>query len=254
MTKNHQEKAVKPAAHSSRIYKETFDNGPGGWFGVISNQQPIKSLEIKDGAVISQSPWWVDYNHAPPGGGYLHLIMALMTSKRAKTFKQAEDAVGQNRFVDADFPTDFTDAKVTLRVKGQLDLRGAQVCLLIQGTVNGICSGWVLTGQPIKISKDWSEQTIVAVCDEKQWTCLASRHDRTESYGTIELKTILSDVNTNIYFVLFPLNVAPTEPIQGDRHKLRAGFDYPVDQSKLPEGYLLIDRVQIEFGKNIHSQ
>lgn len=228
-------------------YIENFDYGAGGWFGVISNQQPVKSLEIKNSAVISSSPWWVDYNHAPPGGGYLHLIMALMTSTAASTFKLVEDAVGENKFVRANFPTDFTNAKLTIRIKGDLELRNAQVCLLIQGTVGKICSGWVLTGQPIKVTKDWSEQTITAVCDQSQWTALGSRHDRTESYGTIELKTILSNVNTNIYFVLFPLNVAPKNIIQGDPHKLRAGFDYVVDPSKLPEGYLMIDSVKIVF-------
>ena len=104
-----------------------------------------------------------------------------------------------------------------------------------------------MTGQPIKVTKDWSEQTVTAVCDPSQWTPLGSRHDRTESYGTIELKTILGDVNTNIYLVLFPLNVVPKEPIQGEPHKLRAGFDYAVNQSMLPEGNVVINSVKIEF-------
>jgi hypothetical protein len=247
MSKCCQNHSLKISESNPKEYIETFDNGGGGWFGVISNQQPVTSLDIQDGAVVSSSPWWVDYNHAPPGGGYLHLIMAIMTSKKAKTFQQAEDAVGENRFVQAGFPTDFTDAKLTVRIKGDIDLRGAQICLLIQGTVGKICSGWVLTGQPINVHKDWSEQTITAVCDQSQWTALDSRHDRRESYGTIDLKTILRDINTNIYLVLFPLNVAPDKPIDGDPHKLRAGFDYPVDQSKLPKGNVIIDTVKIEF-------
>ena len=240
--KNVSKTAVKP-----KEYSETFDNGPGGWFGVISNQQPFTSLEIQDGAVVSHSPWWVDYNHAPPGGGYLHLVMGLMTSETAKTFKQGEEVGGENQFAKASFPTDFTNAKLTVGVKGQLDLRGAKLCLLIQGTVGEICSGWVLTGQPIKVNKDWSEQTITAVCDPNQWTPLDSRHDRTETYGRIELETILNDVNTNIYLVMFPLNVVPEGPIQGDPHRLRAGYDYPTDKSKLPQGHIIIDSVKIEF-------
>lgn len=247
MSQNNQKDSIKKPVLISKEYCETFDNGAGGWCDVIGNQLPAKSLEIQNGAVISRSPWWVDYNHAPPGGGYLHLIMCLMTSGAARTFKQAEDAVGENRFVRAGFLTDFTNVQLTIRIKGQLELRGAQVCLLIQGTVGKICSGWVLTGQPINVSRDWSEQTITAVCDKNQWTPLGSRHDRTESYGTIELKTILSDVNTNIYLVLFPLNVVPKEPLQGDPHKMRAGFDYIVDQSKLPEGCIMIDRVKLKF-------
>jgi len=49
-------------------YIETFDDGPGGWFGWTSNSGGPKPLEISDSAVISRSPWWIDYNHAPPGG------------------------------------------------------------------------------------------------------------------------------------------------------------------------------------------
>ena len=48
-------------------YTETFDNGPGGWYGWISNAAGPKPLEIKDSCAISRSPWWIDYNHAPPG-------------------------------------------------------------------------------------------------------------------------------------------------------------------------------------------
>ena len=29
-----------------------------------------RALAICDGVAVSRSPWWVDYNHAPPGGGY----------------------------------------------------------------------------------------------------------------------------------------------------------------------------------------
>jgi hypothetical protein len=247
MSQSDKKDSLKLSASGPKEYCETFDNDPGGWFGVISNQQPVTSLEIEDGAVVSRSPWWVDYNHAPPGGGYLHLIMALMTSRAAKTFKLVEEAVGENRFVRAGFPTDFTDVKLTIRIKGELELRGAKVCLLIQGTAGKMCSGWVLTGQPIKLNKDWSEQIITAVGDPKQWTPLGSRHDRTETYGTIPLKTILGNVNTNIYIVLFPLNITPKGVLEGDPHKLRAGFDYLLDQSKLPEGYVMIDSIKIEF-------
>ena len=35
--------------------------------------------------------------------------------------------------------------------------------------------------------------------------------------------------------------------IEGDQHILRPGKDYPVWQSSLPEGYVMLDEVQIEF-------
>ena len=54
-----------------RTYVTTFDDGPGGWVG------RKVALEVADGIAISRSPWWVDANHAPPGGGYLHLLYIL---------------------------------------------------------------------------------------------------------------------------------------------------------------------------------
>ena len=63
----------------------------------------------------------------------------------------------------------------------------------------------------------------------------------------VELSRILTNVNVNIMLVLFPLRIAPMGTINGDPHLLRAGKDYPVWASKLPEGYVELDTVQIEF-------
>jgi hypothetical protein len=65
-------------------------------------------LEIIDGAAASFSPWWVDYNHAPPGAGYLHLVFTLCSRG---PFGEALKEMGEdNRFVAGGFPTNFTDA------------------------------------------------------------------------------------------------------------------------------------------------
>ena len=53
---------------SPMTYIETFDDGPGGW------QEWPNSLKVENGYAMAASPWWVDFNHAPPGGGYLHLL------------------------------------------------------------------------------------------------------------------------------------------------------------------------------------
>jgi len=57
----------------------------------------------------------------------------------------------------------------------------------------------------------------------------------------------LRDVNCNIILILFPLDIVPAQPIDADPHFLRAGKDYPVDRSRLPEGYVMLDEVRIEF-------
>ncbi|MBI3863296.1 MAG: hypothetical protein HY290_15500 [Planctomycetia bacterium] len=227
------------------LYRETFDNGPGGWFGWVSNAAGPKPLEVHAGCLVSRSPWWIDYNHAPPGAGYLHLLAMLLT--RGPFGEHQREVAGENRFVSGGFGTDFTNAKLTLRLKGELHARGAKFCLLVQSLQNGICSGWLLTGQPFRVTTDWSEQTVCAVPDASQWTSLGSRHDRSDFYGTIPLPDVLANVNTNILLVLFPLDVVPMGPPPGDPHRLRPEKDYPVWRSRLPEGYVLIDEVRIEF-------
>jgi hypothetical protein len=111
----------------------------------------------------------------------------------------------------------------------------------------GICSGWLLAGQPFHVTADWSEQTVVATPDPAQWKCLGSRHDRTDFYGEIPLATVLADVNTDILLVLHPLDIAPMGPLAGDPHRLRPERDYPVWRWRLPEGYVWLDEVRIEF-------
>ncbi|REJ89537.1 MAG: hypothetical protein DWQ34_03295 [Planctomycetota bacterium] len=228
-------------------YIETFDHDPGGWFGWISNAGGPRPLEIQGGAAISRSPWWIDYNHAPPGAGYMHLLYMLFTGGAAG--EHHREVAGPNRFVSGGFGTDFTDARVTLRLKGELIASGTKLHLLCQGTHNGLCTGWILTGQSFDVTPDWSEQTVHCTPDEEQWTCLGSRHDRTDFYGRTPLKTVLADVNADILLVLFPLDIAPMGPLDGDPHLLRPERDYPVWRSRLPEGYVMLDEVRIEFSE-----
>ena len=228
-----------------RTYRETFDDGPGGWHGWISNAAGQKRLEVKESCALSRSPWWIDYNHAPPGAGYMNLLFMILT--RGSTGQHLRGVAGENRLITGDFGTDFTNAKVTLRLKGELLSRGTQFHLLVQGFHGGVCTGWILTGQSFEVTPDWSEQTVTCVPDEQQWTCLGSRHDRVDFYGQVPLKTVLADVNANILLVLYPLDVAPMGPIDGDPHKLRPEVDYPVWRSKIPEGYVMLDEVRIEL-------
>jgi len=231
---------------SGKIYRETFDDGSGGWFGWINNASGPKQLEIKDSYAVSRSPWWIDYNHAPPGAGYLHLLYMLMTTGKAGEHQR--EMAGDNRFVNGKYPTDFTNARVTLRLKGELEAKGAKLVLLCQAIQKGLCSGWLLMNQPFEVTREWSEQTVTVAPDPKQWKCLKSRHDRADFYGEIDLATILRDVNVDILFVLHPLDIVPMGPISGDPHKLRPEKDYPVWRSRLPEGYVMLDEVRIEFG------
>lgn len=229
----------------AKCYAETFDADTGGWFGWYDNARGPRALEWRSGQATSRSPWWIDYNHAPPGSGYLHLLFMLLTSGKAG--EHHREVSGPNRFIAGGYPTNFTDARITLRLRGELEARATRLLLLIQGTHGDLCSGWLLTGRPFCVTPDWSEQTIVAAPDPAQWTCLGARHDRTDFYGHIPLPTILANVNTNILLVLFPLEIVPMGPLAGDPHILRPERDYPVWRSRLPEGYVTLDTVRIEF-------
>lgn len=232
--------ATQPGA-SRRIYRETFDHGAGGWCGY--DGKGVAALELRDGAAISRSPWWVDYNHAPPGGGYLHILYCLYTVSPTA----ASAVAGPNRFVAGNYATDFTNARLTFRLRGELDAKGAQLVVLAQSRVGDKSINSVLTGQPIRITPDWSEQTVTLVPDDTQWTCLGSRHDRFETYGWEKIAPVLNDLNLDLILVLFPLDVVPIGPIEGDPHRLRAGHNYPIDTSRLPSGYVMLDDVKIEF-------
>jgi hypothetical protein len=230
-----------------RTYIEDFDDGPGGWFGWEDNLRGPRPLSVRDGAAWSYSPWWIDYNHAPPGAGYLHLPFILLTKGAAAAMELYTETAGRNRFIEGRYPTDFTGVEIHLRLRGELRARGAQLVLLAQASIGGITSGWALTASPFSVCPNWTEQKIVVEPVEGRWTCLGTRHDRRDFYGVLPLSEVLRDVNADIMFILFPLRVTPMGPIRGDPHLLRAGRDYPVWQSELPEGWLELDRVQIDF-------
>ena len=233
-------------------YVETFDDGPGGWWGFVSNAAGPKPLEYRHGMVISRSPWWIDYNHAPPGAGYLHMVFCLFTAGPIPEYYM--EVAGPNRFVASGCSRNFVNAKITVRIKGELVSRGAGLVLLIQSKVGKVITPWALTSQPINITQDWSEQTIVCTPDESQWTCLGARYDRQDYYGHGDLREALSDVNCDILLILFPVTVAPMGEIDGDMNVLRPDKDYPVWRSHTPEGYVILDTFSIKFVENIENQ
>lgn len=217
-----------------------------GW---KSNAEGALTLEVKDSALVARSPWWIDYNHAPPGGGYLNLLFCLLTSPEAYGRYAAHGGV--NRFTEGRYPRDWTNARITVRLRGELALRGTQLQLLAQAKVGDRYVNCVLTGQPLAVTPDWSARTITLVPDADQWQCIGSHVARTDRYGMGKAADVLRDLNCDIILVLFPVDVVPAEPAQGNYHHLRAGEDYVVDTSRLPEGYVMMDRIEIEFSAGV---
>ena len=235
-----------------KTYVERFDDGPRGWFQ-WNNAPGASALDVGESVATSRGPWWTDYNHAPPGGGYLHILFALMTTQDS----HVRTVAGPNRFIEGGFPTDFTNARITLRTRGEVDLKGSQLVLLVQSNITEPMAtrvNSVLTGQPVPVTRDWTETTLTCVPDNAQWTCLGSRSDRFATYGWGPIVPVLRNVTCDIIFVLFPLDVQPATPITGDRHVARAGLDYPLDAGRLPSGYVSMDEIRIEFPESVTSR
>jgi len=246
--------ALPLGAQSRKPYVETFDRGPGGW--VANRNDP---LPVWDGVAYCFGPWFVDPNHAPPGAGYLHLLMFLHTTSAGMRPEHSG-----NKFVEGRHSTDLTNAKMTIRSRGLFDLPGAtassvrrrrgetpmglqgsKLVLLAQAKTAKTTANMVLTGQPLRITHDWSEQTLRLAPDPAQWTCLGARHDA-RHYGCDDIATVLKDVNVDLILVLFPLEVVPVGNV-GDMHRGRAGEAYAVYPETLPKGLLMVDTVRIEY-------
>ena len=252
-----------PPATRRTPYVETFDDGGGGWFAWIpAPEMPSPSDEstiaprVRDGALISQSPWFVDSNHAPPGAGYLHLLAFLLTKA-----ENIPPKAWPNRFVEGGYSRDLRNTQMTVRLRGEVEMRGANLVLLAQAAVPGTTANLVLTGQPLTVTQDWSEQTIVLRPDPTDWTCLGARHDLQGYYGCAEPEDVLRDVNVDLILVLFPLEIVPTQPVE-DIHVGRAHYrvtqaalrdgrpadpGYEVDWSYLPSGRIELDTIRIDY-------
>ena len=48
---------------------------------------------------------------------------------------------------------------------------------------------------------------VICTRDQTQWTALGSPHDRTEIYGIKLFERVISDINTNILLIFFPIDL-----------------------------------------------
>ena len=74
------------------------------------------------------------------------------------------------------------------------------------------------------------DQTVTLTPDPKQWTWPgAAGSPRSIKHGCDDLETVLKDVNVDIMFVLFPLNVVPVKLCRNRTSCARQ--DYPEEPS-----------------------
>ncbi|MBM3932922.1 MAG: hypothetical protein FJ319_01245 [SAR202 cluster bacterium] len=248
---------------SGKMYLETFDSGPRGWCG-YERHTVMRALEHKKGTVTARSPFMLDSNHAPPGGGYFQIIAFLMTGLVAQTEAMVEPLAGKNAFLAGGYPNDFTNARITVRLRGEGDMKGAKLVVLVQRDTEDRNIPALLTAQPMKISERWSEHTVTLSPDESLWLMLGASWNKTHLYKRGPISRALRRVK-NIIFVLYPLDVVPLGQVEARpelitfanpemapkdleaRYILRAGRDYHLDSSRLPSGCISFDTVKIEY-------
>ena len=132
-----------------------------------------------------------------------------------------------DRFVDEGHPNDFTNARLSLRLRGQLYLKGSQLLLLVISQIRGKIVNQALHGQPFRVSEEWSEQFVTLTPDPDMWTCPGECHNLLDTCGHADISKVFADVNVNILLILFPLQVvAACEGVE-DLHRSRAGTDLP---------------------------
>lgn len=235
-------------ADTSRTpYLHKFSDGHGGWFS-----DRHYAVRIWDGIAHCYSPWFLDANHAPPGAGYLNIVLWMYTDER--WYRPDGPAAPllpylASSFVEQGKSRDLRDAKLTVRLRGEVDLKGAELVLIAQSRTEKKppFRNMILTGQPIRVTEDWTEQTIVLANDPGQWTPIGSRRDLTHVYGNDDVSTLLADVNCNLLFCLFPVKVVPACKEVTDPHAAVAGVDYPVDTRFLAKGLIQFESIRIEY-------
>lgn len=238
---------------ASNDYWEDFASGSAGW--VANSRSP---LPVIDGVARCEGPWVVDANHAPPGAGYLHLLMHIHTQEKHLLSKHARKTQmysnrlieeGGHSFIHGNHSRDMRDLRVRIRVRGNVKMRGARMTVLVQGQpeMSEKRANWVLTNQEFSLTEEWSDQEVRLCPEPSSWTFLGSRLDLMDFYGGFApVSEILSNVNVSFIFVLFPLNIEPVEPVD-DKHRLWAGRDYPVRPDVLPEGWVEFESVWFRY-------
>ena len=101
------------------------------------------------------------------GAGYLHMVYTFnLRGPVSELYAEVGGGPGggehTNEFIRSGHSTDWRGAKVTVKLRGEVEnTNGASLCLLIQAVVDGICSGYILTGA---ISTNWNTNTFSQNC------------------------------------------------------------------------------------------
>lgn len=220
----------------TRVYTSKFSEG-SGWLtyraGAHVECEPLPIQTDASGVsyATSGAPWWIDPNHAPPGLGYLHLV--------AFAYHHDWSVDGVITGASAGRPLDLRNATLSLRWRAPA-LRmpeGARLLMWFQTRLRTSTSdrpryaNYVLRAQPLVAIPDdstWLETTLRLTTEPRQYECLGSNADRTETYGCANsVDEVLRDWNADLGFVILFPDESMSEHILGNVEFERIVIDVP---------------------------
>lgn len=211
--KSHEGKTITASSVSSQpsvyevLYSEDFSRGSRGWhyyakspfnniLSCIHSVPPdgcVIPCRWENGFIESRSPWWIDYNHKPPGAGLLNVLFVIWLDSYYGGLRQKS--------------LDLRDARLHCRVMiAEANLKGNHVYFWFQtfNSEENKYHNYVLTKRPLDVSKaasSWRDVTIPINTDGADWTCLGSSQERSDKYACGSIEMDLQNVNANLGFI-----------------------------------------------------
>lgn len=209
------------------VYVAEFAAGPAGWQTVQTllpvGQVPPDALEcwtswlelqacivpapVRAGALFLQSPWWLDENHAPPGGaGHLSLVAWVYVRDIESRAPPAQ--------------LDLRGARLKAQMRAaQLDLKEGQMVFWFQTSMpGGRFANFAYTGVPLHLQllepDEFNVIDIELTADPALWTCLGAHESRVDTYGCMPLEEALGCVDIAFGMIVFPVGASPQPELQ----------------------------------------
>lgn len=154
--------------------------------------------------VVSRGPWWVDTNHkndggVPTGGGYLNLI----------SFVYVNGLYGSGI---TNHNLDLRNTRLRFRMRTeQLNLKGAHIYFWFQRYDSTLqkFTNFIMSGVQIECLITpgvWTSISLILQDHPSTWQCIGTSVWRESTYTCQPIEDALKDVNTDLGFIILPLN------------------------------------------------
>ncbi len=198
--------------------------------------------------LFSEGPWWVDANHSNPGYGCLSLVFFChLRPDRGLVFDP-----------NLSYPN-MRGMKIRGKIRGHnVDLKGADFVFWFQCYSEKIAKNvnYALVGQPLndKLTDGNINEFELDVDIERydDWICLGSCHEKSDLYGTLDIRELDLDKPSSMGFILAPIDAKPIWPDECSFKLSRPIILYsqlvwPIDTQSLPVGVIALHELEIDY-------